>query len=219
MTALQLIDKQLQPLQLDDTIKSALKQMEAQKCNHLPVIMDGAFKGLVSDKVLSHADKNETLHAVVQDFLPASVNGSVHFLRGVIVANLYRTNVIPVTGDQGEYLGSITQLDLVNALGNFSGAGEYGALIVLEIEKSKLILSEINTIMESNGATILHYNISPIAASEVMEVTIGIDKKEVSTILANLERYNYKVLYSSGEDLLETELEDNYFNLMHYLGI
>lgn len=220
MTTLQLIDNHLNHLDIHDTVSEALARMADQKRRHLPVIDAGLFKGLISDTVLElHENKNDELAMLAEDLIPASVNHSVHFLRAVIIANLYRTSVIPVTGDQNEYMGSITQLDLVNALGNFSGAGEYGALIVLEIEKAKLILSELNTIMESDGATILHFNASPIAATQMLEVTIGLDKKEISTIIASLERYNYKVLYSSGEDLLETELEDNYNNLMNYLDI
>lgn len=220
MTALQLIDNQLNHLDVHDTIEHAIRQMEIQKCNHLPVLETGVFRGLISDKNLElHENKKDELQSLEREFIVASVSASVHFLRAVTIANLYRTNVIPVTGEQSEYLGSITQIDLINAIGNFCGAGEYGALIVLEIEKARLVLSELNAIMESDGATILHYNASPIAATQVLEVTIGLDKKEVATIIASLERYHYKVLYYSGEDMLETELEDNYNNLMNYLDI
>ena len=220
MTALQLIDNHLIHLGVHDTVEHAIRQMESQKCNHLPVLEGGVFRGLISDKNLElHENKNDEVLSLEHEFILASVNASVHFLKAVTIANLYRTNVIPVTGEQAEYLGSITQIDLINAIGNFCGAGEYGALIVLEIEKGRLVLSELNAIMESDGATILHYNASPIAATQVLEVTIGLDKKEVDTIIASLERYHYKVLYYSGEDMLETELEDNYNNLMNYLDI
>lgn len=220
MTSLQLTNKNLPVLEFSDTVAHALDIMQHETCNHLPVADGKLFKGMISKQALLLHEKNEDNILVLSgELLPAAVNGSTHFLRAVTIANLYRTDVIPVVNEASEYQGSITHLDLVNALGNFCGAGEYGALIVLEIEKPKLNISELNAIMESNGATMLHLNISPIAASQLMEVTIGLDKKEISTILASLIRYGYKLLFTSGEDLMETELADNYYNLMNYLDI
>lgn len=220
MTSLQLIDKNFCQVSFEDTVSVALDLMQRFTCNHLPVVEESLYKGLVSKKdLLENEDLKATINVFIADLVPAAVNSTTHFLKAVPVANLYRTDVVPVISESGEYQGSITHLDLINALGNFCGAGEYGALIVLEIEKHKLILSELNSIMESDGATILHYNVAPIAATSVMEVTIGLDKKKISTIIATLERYRYKILFTSGEELLETELSDNYNNLMNYLDI
>lgn len=220
MTSLQLIDKTFPFLSLKDRADKAIELMHEKGCNHLPVVEKNIYQGLVSKFDLLNLDNNtSTLETSDIEFKPAAVNGSAHFLKAVPIASLYRTDVIPVINEEKEYLGSITHFDLINSLGNFCGAGEYGALLVLAIEKSKLILSELNTLMESDGATILHYNISPIAATSVMEVTIGLDKKEISTIIASLEKYNYKVLFTSGDDMVESQLEENYNNLMNYLGV
>lgn len=220
MTSLQLINKNLPKLKLTDTVTFALQLMQEQTCNHLPVTDGNLYKGMISKSALLHHEHPEdAIQGISEEMIPAAVNNSVHFLKAVSIANLYRTDVIPVINEASEYQGSITHLDLVNALGNFCGAGEYGALIVIEVEKAKLNISELNAIMETNGATMLHLNISPIAASQMMEVTIGLDKKEISTILASLIRYGYKILFTSGEDLMETELADNYYNLMNYLDI
>ncbi|MCO5287100.1 MAG: CBS domain-containing protein [Chitinophagaceae bacterium] len=220
MTSQQLADRNLPALSLNDTMHRALNLMQEHTCTHLPIVEDNKYKGLIEKNVLLNYEDTDLLIREVSDELkPAAVNGSSHFLKAVPIARLFHTNVIPVINEESEYLGSIMYFDLINALGNFSGAGEYGALIVLAIPQPKLVFSELNTIMESDGATILHYNVSPIAASSVMEVTIGLDKKEISTIIASLERYNYKILFTSGDDLIESQLEDNYNNLMNYLDI
>lgn len=220
MTSLQLINKNLPALKWSDAVSFALQLMQEQTCNHLPITDGNLYKGMISKStLLHHENPADALQYLTEELIPAAVNNSAHFLRAVSIANLYRTDVIPVINEASEYQGSITHLDLVNALGNFCGAGEYGALIVLEVEKSRLNISELNAIMESNGASMLHLNMSPIAASQMMEVTIGLDKKEISAILANLIRYGYKILFTSGEDLMETELADNYYNLMNYLDI
>lgn len=219
MSTLQLVDKNLTPLAFSNTVAEALQWEQHHNATHVPVVTDEKFEGLISVQTLDlHMQKLDTLKSLESELLPASVSGYAHFLKAVSISNLYKSNIIPVVND-GEYMGSIIELDLIHALGNFCGAEEYGALIVLEIDRQKLALSEINSIMESDGATILHFNASPITATPLLEVTIGLDKKELSTIIANLEQYQYKVLWYSGDDLMENELKDNYQNLMNYLDI
>lgn len=222
MTSLQLIDNNFIHIKLEESVERALDLMWQFGCNHLPVVESetGQYKGLLNKKDISDSDDKSVSVATFSDvFKPAFVNGSSHFLKVIPIVNLYRTDVIPVVNDSYEYLGSITHIDLLNAIGNFSGAGDHGALIVLEIEKSKLRFSELNSIVESDGATLMHFNVTPVGSSQNMEVTLGIDNKEISAIVATLNRYNYKVLFTSGEDLLESELSENYDNLMNYLHI
>lgn len=220
MTSLQLIDNHFSTLVPHDSVAYALEMMQVYSCSHMPVIEDAVYKGLLNKKdIIDWTDDTTPVSHFMDDLVPAAVNGSAHFLRAVSVSTTYRTHVVPVVSGEGQYMGSITWLDLMQAAGSFCGAGEYGALIVLQIDKTSLKLPELNAIIESEGATIMHYNASPIAASSILEVSIGLDKREISTILATLARYNYKILFTAGEDLIESELSDNYQNLMNYLDI
>ena len=83
-----------------------------------------------------------------------------HFLNAVTISNQYQTNVIPVVNETNEFIGTIAGQELLAALGNFSGANETGAVIVLEMERSRFSISEISRIVESDGAVILHLNIT-----------------------------------------------------------
>jgi hypothetical protein len=73
--------------------------------------------------------------------------------------------------------------------------------------------------VESDGATILHLNVAPHILSHLLEVTLQINKKEISTIIATFERYEYSVTFYSGEELFENEISTNYNHLMNYLSI
>ena len=57
------------------------------------------------------------------------------------------------------------------------------------------------------------------APSGVMQVTIRINKIEISAIVNTFQRYEYNIKYYFGEELYENELRSNYDNLMHYLKI
>ena len=52
-----------------------------------------------------------------------------------------------------------------------------------------------------------------------MEVTVCVNKLEISDIVATFQRYDYIVKYYFGEELYTNELKDNYENLMNYLNI
>jgi hypothetical protein len=116
-------------------------------------------------------------------------------------------------------MGTISSRALINEMGNLCGAPEYGAMIVLEMERTRFAISELNSIVESDGATILHLNVKPHEISDFLEVVIQINKREVATIIATFERYEYSVSYYSGEELFENEINVNYNNLMNYLDI
>ena len=53
----------------------------------------------------------------------------------------------------------------------------------------------------------------------MMQVTIRINKTEISDILATFQRYEYNVKYFFGEEQYANELRSNYDNLMNYLKI
>jgi predicted transcriptional regulator len=220
MTTLELADNIYPSLHLTDTVTDALQLMNDSKATHLPVVSAENFLGLISENdLVDEKNKNLTLEVFQTNFVSAAVNAGYHFLKAASVYNLYQTNVIPVINEKNELLGTISSGALITAMGNFCGSSEFGAVIVLEMERTRFAISELNSIVESDGATILHLNVSPHPAPDLLEVTLQINKKEISTIIATFERYEYSISYYSGEELFENEISLNYNNLMNYLQI
>jgi acetoin utilization protein AcuB len=220
MLAQELINNILPQLQLTDTVSKALQLMSDFKMTHLPVVSEDKYLGLISeDDLLDEEDRKITIDFFKNDFIHASVNYNKHFLNAVTVSNQYQTNVIPVVTETNEFIGTIAGQELLAALGNFSGANETGAVIVLEMERSQFSISEISRIVESDGAVILHLNIIVKPDNALLQVTIHLNKKEISVIIAAFERYDYTISYYSGEQLFESEIDNNYKHLMNYLDI
>jgi acetoin utilization protein AcuB len=220
MTTLQLADNIFPSLHLQDTVNTALQLMHEFKTSHLPVVSEEKFLGLISDEdLIEEKNKNTTLEVFRTNLIPAAVNSNFHFLKASTIYNLYQTNLVPVIGDNTELLGTISSGALITALGNLCGSSEFGAIVVLEIERTRYAISEINSIVESDGAIIVHLNVSPVPVSDLLEITLQINKKEIATIIATFERYEYSVSYYSGEELFENEISTNYHNLMNYLGV
>lgn len=220
MTTLQLADNIFPLLKLKDSVEMTLQLMNDHKTSHLPVVSEGKFLGLINEEDLAdEVNKNTTLDVYQTYFITAAVNEKFNFLKAASVYNLYHTNVIPVINESNELLGTISSRALITEMGNFCGSSEFGAVVVLEIPRTRFAISEINSVIESDGATILHLNVTPHPVPDLMEVTIQINKKEIATIIATFERYDYSVSYYSGEELFENELSVNYNNLMNYLDI
>ena len=220
MTTLQLADNIFPLLKLKDSVETVLHLMNDHKTSHLPVVSEGKFLGLISEEdLVDEQNKETTLDVFQTNFITAAVNSNFYFLKAASIYNLYHTNVIPVVNENNELQGTISARALITEMGNFCGSSEFGAMVVLEMERSRYAISEINSIIESDGATILHLNVTPHPVPDLLEVTLQINKKEIATIIATFERYEYSVLYYSGEELFQNELNVNYNNLMNYLDI
>ena len=220
MLAIELNNNIIPRLELEDSVGKALQIINDFKVSHLPVVSEEKYLGLISEDDLLDANNKKMHIQLLQDeFIDISIKENEHFLQAVNISNQYQTSVVPVVNEEKEFLGSISGQNLLRTLGNFSGAQEIGGIIVLEMERSQFTISEISRIVESNEATILHLNTTIQPETGLLTVTIHINKKELSMVVAAFERYEYDVLYYFGEEKFENEIHSNYRHLMNYLDI
>ena len=171
------------------------------------------------DDLLDAEDEKLPIEVLQNNFVNGAVPDNVHFLNAVSSSIQFDTTLVPVVNKGDEYAGAITTADLLKTLGNFSGADEIGGLIVLEMERTQFAISEISRIVESNDCTILHLNTTVHPLTGVLTVTLHINKREIASVIATFERYEYTVIYSYGNEKFENEIGSNYQNLMNYLDI
>jgi len=220
MLALELNNNNIPQLQLQDTVAKALQLFSDFKVSHLPVVAEEKYVGLISEEDLLDANnKNMLIELLQKDFIQASINENDHFLQAVNISNQYQTNIVPVINFEKELVGTISGQTLLKTLGYFSGSQEIGGIIVLEMERNQFAISEISRIVESNEATVLHLNTTIQPETGLLRVTIHINKKELSAVVAAFERYEYDVIYYFGEEKFENEIQSNYRHLMNYLDI
>jgi acetoin utilization protein AcuB len=220
MLTTELINNNIPRLQLQDSVHKALQLVNDYRVTHLPVVTDEKYLGLVSeDDLLDAEDDRATIQVLEQSFVKAAVKENEHFLNAVNCSNQFETSVVPVVNEEQELVGVITVTDLLKALGDFSGANEIGGIVVMEMERSQFAISEISRIVESNDAHILHLNTTVHPETGLLTVTLHLNKKEISSIVASFERYEYDVIYFFGDEKYENEIHINYRHLMNYLDI
>ena len=194
--------------------------MNDNHVTHLPIVEGDKYIGLISEEDLMQAENdNAELQTLQQSFANPSVKGDEHFLKAVQVAAENGLSVVPVLGDDNELIGTVVYNDLLKHASEFMSLNEPGGLIVLEMESNQYSFNEISKLVETNNAQITQLNTTNDAETGLMQVTLRINKPEVSDIVATFQRYEYNVKYFFGEELYTNELRSNYDNLMNYLKI
>ncbi len=208
------------PLHPDDTVLLAREAMNDHHVAHLPVILDDKLLGTISEDSLLNADsENMQLNLLQSSFSGAAVQGVNHILETIHVLNEFNLTLIAVINPDSDYLGSITSIELLKNTGKLIGAGEPGAIVVLELDKVNFSFAEISKLVETNDAQITQLNTYFDAITSTFYITLRINKQEISDIIATFQRYEYKVKYYFGEENYDNELRSNYNHLMNYLSI
>jgi acetoin utilization protein AcuB len=207
-------------LHMHDKVYQALQLMNDNQVTHLPIVEGDRYIGIVSEEDLLQADNDHAeLQTLQQSFGNASVNSNEHFLKAIQVAAESGLSVVPVISGENEIAGAVAYSDLLRYASEFMSLNESGGLIVLEMHSNQYSFNEISKLVETNDAQITQLNTSTEPETGLMQVTIRLNKPEVSDIVATFQRYDYNVKYYFGEELYVNEIRTNYDNLMNYLKI
>jgi len=216
----ELLSQTLPYLHLHDKVYQALQLMNDNHVTHLPIVEGDKFIGIISEEDLLQAKNDHAeLETLQQSFGNASVKTTEHFLKAIQIAVENALSVVPIINGENEIMGAIAYNDLLKNASEFMSLNEPGGLIVLEMESNQYSFNEISRLIETNDAQITQLNTSNDAQTGLMEVTIRVNKPEISDIVATFQRYDYNVKYFFGDELYVNELRNNYDNLMNYLKI
>ena len=206
-------------VQLFDKVSLALQFMEDYDVQHLPVVSEDKYAGLVTKDGLLDEDDNVSIAAMALPLLKLSVLPTEHFLTALKIVSANDLTLLPVINAEQELQGIITSTELMHAAAAFQNVEEPGGLIILEMERGSYSIGELSRLVETNNASITQLNTFTESGSGLFIVTLKINKTEISDILATLQRYDYIIRYYFGEESYENELKENYDLLMAYLRI
>ncbi len=220
MTAGTLISAIIQPLTLEDTGSYALDQMSEFHVRHLPLVQGDQLLGLISEEDILNYNIDEPIESYELHYNRPYVNSKNHIYEILRLMADFRLSVIPVVDKQDQYIGLITQEDLLNQLGNMGSFTVPGSIIVLEMHRRDYSLAKISSIIEQENAAVISTFITSDLKSSQAEVTLKVNKKDISRIVASLERHDFDVKASFHEsDYLNESIKERYESLMFYLNV
>ena len=220
MLNLEILSAGITPVHPEDSIQLAKEMMIDHHVAHLPVVSENKLLGIIhEDSILDAPSEDEPISLLQTFFTQASVQGIGHVLDTLHVCSEFQLTLVPVLNEESEYLGSITAMDLLRHTDKIIGAGDPGAIIVLEMDRVNFTFSEIIKLVETNDAQVTQLNTYVDRITSAFFITLRINRMEVSDIIATFQRYEYKIKYYFGEEQYENELRSNYNHLMNYLNI
>jgi signal-transduction protein with cAMP-binding, CBS, and nucleotidyltransferase domain len=220
MKASEIISEVIPPLVHTDSGEKALLWMDEFQVNHLPVLKNGNFVGVLSEsELLDQADLEPTLDALFQHLPRPFVFADAHLFDILKHFSLFKLTALPVLDRQEQYLGVISAQDLLQLLAQSTGVKEIGSVLVLEMDANNYALSQIAQIVESNQAKILNLFVNSEPDSTKIQVSLKINQQNLSSIIRTFERYDYNVLASYQAEDQHNELQERYDELMLYLNM
>jgi acetoin utilization protein AcuB len=219
MLASQILHTGFPSLHLTDRVSLALQLMDEYDVQHLPVLSEDHYVGLIAKSDLLDVDEDQTVATIQDQFANLSIKGEEHFLVALKMAAEREFSLVPVINEQSELLGVITLANLIQQLSRFVGNEEKGGVIVLEISKRNYSFGEISRLVETNDALITQCNTFTEPETGLIIITLKVNKIEISAIVATFQRYDYAVRYYFGEESYTNELKDNYNHLLAYLNV
>ena len=107
---------------------------------------------------------------------------------------------------------------VVNHLSRVVSIANEGSIITLEVNVKDYSLSEIARMVESDDAKILTSFITSHPDSTKLEVTLKINKTDISRILHTFDRFKYVVLASYNKSEYHEDLQNKYNEFIRFLN-
>jgi predicted transcriptional regulator len=215
-----LITDEIPPLKITDTVEMALDWMEQFKVSHLPLVNNRQLIGVVTESdLLDYNKPEESFETAKLPVLKPIIHQYQHTYELLKLMSSLNLTVIPVLDDNEFYKGCITLKGIVQNLANMASVQNPGGVIVLELNQNDYSVTQIGNIIEGNDAKILSLSVSSIPDSTKIEVTVKVNREDLSRILQTFGRYNYTVKASYNYGDYENDLKNKLDEFIHFLNI
>ena len=94
-----------------------------------------------------------------------------------------------------------------------------GGVIVLEMNIHDYSVTQIGNIIEGNDAKLLSLHVSSEPDSTKIEVTIKVNREDLSGLLQTFNRYNYTVKAAFQNGDYSKNIKDKLDEFLHFLNI
>lgn len=219
MQAHRLISSTIQSIHPDEDGNRALELMDLYRVNHLAVVKNDFYLGVISDKeIMNWASTDEYIEEHLPNLASPHVLHSQHLFDIIEVLEQNNLSVVPVLDDDQQYQGVITNRKLLYTIANSAAIQSVGGVLVLQMNNNDYSMTEIANIIESNDTKILSSYVISKKDSTKMELTIKLNKTDITAIIKDLERYEYNVKASYKEEDPNTDFVERYEQLMRFLN-
>jgi len=210
----------IEPINTEDTVSSALGKLSSQYLEVLPVVFNNQVLNYVDVYSLSSLSPQMSIKELplFAPLLPF-VTLNQHIINALSQLKTLNMSLLAVLDENGQYLGVIKTKDIVLALSKSLTVKAHGSIIVLKLKPNDYSLSDIVRIIEYGDAKVLGFFTFELPDTNEIELHLKLNTTILRNILATLERYDYRVeAYYNREDMSDDN-DLRYENLMKIIDL
>ncbi|MEO6631796.1 MAG: CBS domain-containing protein [Mucilaginibacter sp.] len=220
MLAIELIADAIPPVHTSDPIQKAIDRMVEFRIRHLPIVNEEQFLGLLSENdLIGESDLQTPIGALALSLVNPYVLEDQHIYDVIRLFYERQLTIVPVLDAAKNYSGLITINALTGYFAALTSVEQPGGIIVLEINNKNNSLAHMAQIVESDNAQILSSYVRTFPDSTRMEVTLKVNKQDISAIVATFLRYEYDIKATFNHSDENDNSRDRYNSLMNYLNL
>ena len=220
MNARDLINDSFPPLKLSDNGLKGLGWMEEFRVEHLPIVDKEKYVGLISESdILKLSALDQPLETQKLSLIQPSVASNKPVFEVVRAMSKDKLTLIPVLDENGRYAGLITLSDILKHYAESGIFEDANGVVVVEMNPKNYSMSEIARIIEAENARIMSAYVTPNPLQETIDLTLKINQRELTRIIASLTRHGYLIKEHYHQSEFTDDLQSRYDLLMNYLGI
>lgn len=220
MLAIDMVADAIPPVHTSDTIQKVFDRMAEFRVRHLPIVNEEQFLGLVSeDDLIEEPDYNTQIGALNLSLVNPYVLEEQHIYDVIRLFYEQDLSVVPVLDAKKDYLGLISINAMNEYFAQLTSVSQPGGIIVLEISNKNNSLAHMSQIVESDNAQVLSSYTRTFPDSTRMEITLKVNKQDISNILATFLRYEYDVKATFNFTDHNDNAKDRFDSFMNYLNL
>lgn len=219
MLAIEMVADLIPPVLTSDTVQKVMDRMAEFRVRHLPIVNEEQFLGLLAEDDLIEQDYQLQVGALGLSLVNPYVLEDQHIYDVIRLFHDQDLTLVPVLNAGKNYLGVITINAMNTYFAELTAVTEPGAIIVLEISNRNNSLAHMAQIVESDNAQILSSYMRSFPDSTKVEITLKINKQDISSISATFLRYNYDIKAVFSQNDRHDDTMDRYDSLMNYLNL
>jgi acetoin utilization protein AcuB len=220
MLAIELVANEIQPVHTSDSIQKVMDRMIEFRLRQLPIVNEEQFLGLIAENdLIGETDNQISIGALALSLVNPYVLEDQHVYDVIRLFFEQQLSVVPVLDVKKNYLGLISINKMNDYFAGLASVTAPGGIIVLEIDNKNNSLAHMAQIVESDNAQILSSYVRTFPDSTRMEVTLKLNKLDISAITATFLRYEYTIKATFNHTGDNDNSKDRFDSFMNYLNL
>ncbi|MDB5009866.1 MAG: hypothetical protein JWQ06_655 [Mucilaginibacter sp.] len=220
MFAIELISDAILPLNTSDSVQQAVDRMIEYRIRHLAIVNEDQFSGLLAESdIPAEADLQAPIEALGLSMVNPYVLEDQHIYDVIRLFYEQQLTIVPVLDAKKSYVGMIAINAINEYFARITAVVQPGGIIVLEIDNKNNSLAHMSQIVESDNAQILSSYVRTFPDSTRMEVTLKINKQDISAIIATFLRYEYHIKATFNYNDNNDSSMERFDSFMNYLNL